>query len=553
MRQPQAQEQVLATIALLLGPDTAYSKRLRASQQLAQMGPEILPLLLQTLQTYPEISTPTWPWWPPQYEHLSRLLILLSQSAGLTLEDLLHYPGLAQPAGTVLWTSVTEAAGLLPHMDYEPLLRESLLAPWWIVRYAAAIAIANRAAQLPLCMETRQALYQCQSADLEFPVRLVAACALLRSADNSGLETLLHFLRPEVATEIRKAALFILATELPASLAATQKADLSVLLLQSLQDSDSQVALHAARTLKNVASPTLLPDLQRLLEHPYPHTRLATLIALEELSGQKNIRKTIQQQLIPQCVGSLLLVEEPEIRRQACYTLAALGGEYTIAFLGTMLLDTSHPAHLESIEALRLLPDAQQLPILHQVIRWLLHVLTQSSETAQICALDSLSYLLWQARTGRRHRAIETIRQELARDEVISQLLMSTQPWIRQRTVELLVLLDLQAENQRGALLHMLHHDVDSNVRGCIASMLGRSAALWAIPDLLQALLDDDDEVTLAVLHALNTLALLDDGLILYAVKEVAAYRLPLQSLHQGRHLAHTARVWLKTRKKAAS
>src|SRR5258708_498491 len=83
----QQQEQIFAALALLLGPDTDYPKRQRAAQRLAKVGPELLPLLLYTLHICPPITVPGWPWWPPQYEQTSRLLIQLSQNAHLSLED----------------------------------------------------------------------------------------------------------------------------------------------------------------------------------------------------------------------------------------------------------------------------------------------------------------------------------------------------------------------------------------------------------------------------------------------------------------------------------
>jgi hypothetical protein len=165
LEQLPQREQVLAAIIVLLGKETDYQKRVRASHQLARVGPEILPLLLRTLHTYPEITSPAWPWWPPQYEQISRLLIQLSQQAHVSLEDLLRVPYLSRPPGPVLWTSVMQAAGLLPHMEYDPLLRAGLHAPWWTARYAAATAVANRAAHTSLSPEMRQELYQLQSAD----------------------------------------------------------------------------------------------------------------------------------------------------------------------------------------------------------------------------------------------------------------------------------------------------------------------------------------------------------------------------------------------------
>jgi hypothetical protein len=121
LQHSQQTEQILAAIVLLLGPDTDYQKRMRASHFLARIGPDILPLLLRSLHLHPEIITPTWPWWPPQYEQISRLLIQVSQGAHLSLEDLLRTPYLTQPPGPVLWTSVIEAAGLLPHVEYDSL------------------------------------------------------------------------------------------------------------------------------------------------------------------------------------------------------------------------------------------------------------------------------------------------------------------------------------------------------------------------------------------------------------------------------------------------
>src|ERR1700739_4197600 len=110
LQQPQ-KEQILAAIVLLLGPDTDYHKRLCASRRLATAGAAVHPFLLKTLHTHPEIVTPTWPWWPPQYEQIGRLLIQLSQNARLSLEDLLHAAYLTPPPGPVLWTSIIEAMG----------------------------------------------------------------------------------------------------------------------------------------------------------------------------------------------------------------------------------------------------------------------------------------------------------------------------------------------------------------------------------------------------------------------------------------------------------
>lgn len=550
LQQPHQREQILAAIALLLGPDTDYAKRMRASQCLAKAGPEILPPLLNTLNSYPEIVAPPWPWWPPQYAQVSRLLVQLSQQAHLSLEDLLRRPG--QTPGAVLWTSVVEAAGLLPHMDHEQLLRESLQAPWWTVRYAAAMAIAHRATHhCALCPATYQELYQVLHSDSELPVRLVASCALLRCGDSNGLEMLMRILEASVPPEVRKATLFILATELPVPLTPEQKTRLNALLLQALQHTDSQSALHAARALRCVATPGTLPELEKLLSAPHPHTRLAALTAFEELASRKIMRYSIQQLQIPQRIAYTMRAPEPEIRRQACCALATLGGSYAIAALGTILLDQLHPAHLEAIEALRLLPEIQRPIVLTRVVYWLLHVLSQPPETARICALDSLGYLLWQARIQHRRASLNIITHELAESGSIFQLLADASARVRQRTVELLSLLNSQFFSQRATLLEMLHHDVDSGVRACIACTLGQASALWAIPDLLQALLDYDEHVAVTALNAFGSMRLADDTLIVCAIKELAAYNLPMWTLQERRNLAHAARAWLKKRRTA--
>jgi HEAT repeat protein len=550
LQQLQQKEQVLAAIILLLGPDTDYQKRIRASQQLAHMGADILPLLLHTLDLYPAITTPAWPWWPPQYEQISRLLISLSQNACIDLAEFLRAPNLTQPPGPVLWTSVIEAAGLLPHMEYETLLRDGLQAPWWSVRYAAATALANRATHVSLAPEIRQALYQSQHTDPEISVRLVASCTLLRCADNSGLEALMHLLEVPAPHEVRKATIFILATELSVPLEPERKETLAHLLLRALQESDPSIALNAARALRNVMDTSTLPDLKRLLDHVCPHVRVAALTAFEELACRKTMRAAIQQHPIPQSIASLLHAQEFEVRRQACYTLATLGGDYATAVLGALVLDDLHPAHREAIEALRLLPDLQQPAILDRVMHWLFHALAQPVEMIEICALDSLNYVIWQARARHRHAMLHTISEALRQSGSIFQLLASASAWVRQRTVELLSLLDSQLYDQRVTLLEMLHHDIDSGVRACIAYTLGQASALWALPDLLLALLDWDEYVAETALNVLGSLPLHDDTLLIYSVKELAAYHLPLWKLHERRHLAHLARAWLKKRGK---
>jgi HEAT repeat protein len=501
---------------------------------------------LHTLHSHPEIITPAWPWWPPQYEQIGRLLIQLSQSARLSLTDLLRAPYLPQQPGPVLWISIIEAVGQLPHAEYEPLLREGLEAPRWTVRYAAATAIANRAIHISLCPTTREALYQLQHNDPEMPVRLVASWALLRCADTSGLEALTAVLATSAVREVRRAALFILATELPIPPDPAQKQHLTELLLRALQDDDQQIALHAARALRSVANTSTLPKLDCLLDNAHTQTLLAVLTTLEELASRKTMRYAIQQQQLPKHIATFLRRPEPEIRRQACYTLATLGGEYATATLGTILLDSLHPANLESIEALRLLPDIQRPAILARALRWLEHTFAQPIDPGQVRALDSLSSIIWQAHAHGRCTLLRTIFQELQQSGSLFQLLASASAWIRQRTVELLSLLDPQITSQRPTLLEMLHHDIDSSVRACLAHTFGQAAALWAIPDLLLALLDCDDQVAEAALKALIAISPPGDPLTHYAIQEIAAYHIPFSRLRARRRLTHLARAWLK-------
>lgn len=548
----QQREQILAAIIVLLGSETAYRKRLQASQFLAESGPGVLPFLLRMLHHHPAITTPPWPWWPPQYEQVGRLLLQLSQAAGISLDDILQAPDLTRPPGPVLWTGVMEAVRLGPQSAYEPLVLAGLQAPWWTVRYAAATAVANRAGQVSPGPQVRQALCWRQHSDPETPVRLAAACALLRCADASGLDTLIQLLQRPEPPEVRKAATFLLATELIAPPGVPLRHRLEQPLLQVLQDNDPQITLYAARALCSVAVVETLPALEPLLDHPCTHVRLATLTALEELAGRKAMRHAMQRRLLAQRLASFLQTPEPEVRRQSCSTLAALGGEYATAVLGITVQDDLHPAHLEAIEALRLLPEVHSPPVLTQVIRWLLHALGRRDDQARVCALDSLGYILWQAHIRQRSVVLWTIGTELAHSGCLLHLLTSDCARVRQRTVELLTRLDSPEDLPRATLIAMLHNDQDSAVRASLARLLGQTGALWALPDLLAATQDRDEQVAEAVLGALGSMPLLDDTLLICAFKELAAYRLPLGSLGTGRRQIHLARAWLKKRAQRA-
>ena len=142
-----SRESTLAALALLLGPETDEALRKRAAYRLAKQGPTTLPLILTTLNQYPEITTPSWPLWPPQYGYCSRLLARLCQQAHYSCETLLKHPALTKSVGPVLWISVIEATHLLPSLNHETLICEGLTTSWATVRYAAAMALVNLAAR----------------------------------------------------------------------------------------------------------------------------------------------------------------------------------------------------------------------------------------------------------------------------------------------------------------------------------------------------------------------------------------------------------------------
>ena len=516
-------ENIRAALALLLGPETDYATRVRATRRLARRGPVLLPMVLATLSTYPEITTPAWPWWPPQYEHSSRLLLYLSQRAQLQLEDLLHHAAVPQPAGPVLWTSVIEAASLVPHTDYEDLLCRGLETAWATVRYAAAMALATKANKVPLRHATLAHLYG-HLEDDAVQVRLTIAYALLSSGEGKGLSTLLQFTSPVEPEEVRKAALFILATETNLQLPPIQREDLTRHLLPLLQDPNIELALYAAHSLSRNASTQMLPAIGKLLDCADVQGQIVVLTTLEEMARLAPLRQAIRHLALPARILRFLRSEVPEVRRQACYTLAACGGEYVMAVLGTIVLNKEHPGYVEVIDSLRLLHGVLRAPARINVVHWLLQVLRQEQEDIQVTALDSLAYLLWQARTRGQRRAWSDISYGIVCDEIILKLLSSSSAWVRQRATELLGMLGEQFDARpdlQTRLLYLLYKDTDSGVRACAAYVCGQLGARWAIPGLLHTLFDADEHVAKTALHALDQSATADDSIVLYVLKEL--------------------------------
>jgi HEAT repeat protein len=176
-----------------------------------------------------------------------------------------------------------------------------------------------------------------------------------------------------------------------------------------------------------------------------------------------------------------------------------------------------------------------------------LRVLAQEQEDIQVTALDSLTYLLWQARTHGQKQTWNEISQQILRDETSMRLLSSNSAWVRQRATELLGMLGDQTTalpDLSARLLHLLYGDSDSGVRACVAYVCGQIGARWAIPGLLHTLLDPDENVARTALTALSRVATVEDSIVLYAVKELTHLSHP--DTHPPDRLVQAARTLLK-------
>ncbi len=518
-------ESIQAALALLLGPETDYSTRVHATRRLTGQGLAILPLLLTTLNKYPEITTPVWPWWPPQYEQVSHLLLYLIQHEHVQLEDLFHHPLVEQPAGPVLWISILETTNFLPHIDYEQLLHEGLETPWTTVRYSAAMALATRASKALLRKTTLEALQAHIGFEEDYPVRLAASYALLCSNEQAGLEELVYLTHSSLPQEVRNAAVFVLATDLPIQLAFSQREQLTSCLLELLLDPDIELAHQAAHALSKVIVPTFLPALYKLLEETAPQRKIMVLTVLEELAHKRHTRYIMRQHSLPTRILPLLQVDDQELRRQACYTLAACGGEYVAAVFGTIVLNREHSGHVEVIESLRQLHGVLRAPMRSNVVRWLLRAIPRATEEALLTTIDTLTRLLWQAQNGGCKRAWQEMSGEIVESGVITELLQSNSSRVRQHMIELLITLDgcLMVDVQIQTLFsRLLSTDSDSGVRVCIVYAYGQIGARWAIPELIHTLLDSDELVARTALGALALIATPDDALIAYVISELA-------------------------------
>ncbi|MGB8345215.1 MAG: HEAT repeat domain-containing protein [Ktedonobacteraceae bacterium] len=549
-------ERTRAALVLLLGDDTGIEARFQAARRLARQGPTVLPTLLETLDRCPEFSVPSWPWWPPQYEQCGRLLLQLSRAAQTPLDLLLQHPVVSQPAGPVLWTSLIEAAARAPRDGYESLLRAGLQAPWRSTCYAAAVALGDLAGIAPLSAGTIEALRACQCAEFVFPLRLVASHALLRHSDSHGLAGLIALLDASIPDEMRKAAAFVLASESPLrTIDARQRSQLLQWAVTALQDRDADIGLYAADILGGIAALSTLPLLCPILTSSNAQAQIAALSVLEGVAAQKALHLAVYQCALPAQIVKLLRSDIPEVRRQAAYTLAAFGGAYATAALGTMLLNDDQCGRIEAIEGVRLLPGALRPQRRKQIARWLLHILREAAaslsggevigqEEAQVTALDSLAYLALQARRRGRHAASRALSETTWNDGTAQQLLTSASAWVRQRAIEFLGMLDGMPSACLAQINAILHNDDDSGVRACAAYILGQMNARRAIPDLILALLDPDENVAETALNTLGRLASPDDYSVVYVLRELAVSF--GKKKRAGDQLARTARAVLR-------
>jgi hypothetical protein len=362
----------------------------------------------------------------------------------------------------------------------------------------------------------------------------------MRSNDVNGYEVLIRLLDESIPVEARKAVLFILATEPLLPFPSPQQEYLIPLLLNALHHPDTDIVQYASHTLSKVAQASTLPKLLDHLETAHVPAQIALLVTLEELAHQKKMRQAIRQRNIPAHILSFCQSPNPDLRHQACYTLAACGGEYAVAALGTLVLNPHHPCHLEAIESLRQLQGVFRTPLRESIVRWLLHALLSSSEEVQVTVLSTLTALLWQAYKEQRIQARHAIEREILSDGTVLQLLYAPGAWVRQQAAELLILLE-QASNSVQQLPRFLEHtllnDSDSRVRAGIAYTSGQLMARWAIPGLIQTLLDADEEVAQTALQALIRMVTPEEVIILAAIAEIAACSREEYSVAKDAHL----------------
>ena len=184
-------------------------------------------------------------------------------------------------------------------------------------------------------------------------------------------------------------------------LTAAQRAQVTSYLIKLLTDPEPDIAQHAAHALAQLATPAIIPTLYTKLTEAPPTAQVTILTVLEEVAKRKHMRYQMRQDALPTRLLPFLKSSNEQVCRQACYTLAACGGEYTTAVLGTLIMGKGHIGRGEALESLRFLRGALRAPLRNNVIRWLLEALHAQEEVIQVTALDTLAQLLWQAQTNR--------------------------------------------------------------------------------------------------------------------------------------------------------
>jgi hypothetical protein len=143
-----------------------------------------------------------------------------------------------------------------------------------------------------------------------------------------------------------------------------------------------------------------------------------------------------------------------------------------------------------------------------------------------VTVLSTLTALLWQVHNQQLIQAGSAIEREILSDGTVLQLLYAPGAWVRQQAAELLMLLEQCCKGIQQLppfLEQTLLNDNDSGVRACIAYTSGQLMARWAVPSLIQTLLDTDAQVAQTALHALIRMVTLEEPIILAAIAEFAA------------------------------
>ncbi len=540
-------ESIQMAFTLLLGPETSHHLRIQAMQHLLSQQKDILPLLLHTLNTYPEITVPAWPWSPPQYNYIGRLLLQLCQDAHVSIESLLVHSSLTQSPGPVLWTSVIAATNLLAHEEHEALLCQGLKTLWSSVRYTAAMALAAQARHRQLHETTLTELQNCQDEYEDSPTFFAIAYAQLTSGLTAGLNSIIALLQTPTPNPLQKAAVFVLATDPPLQLISAYKKQIVLHLLPLLFSSDNEMAQNVAHALSTMTMPATLNGLYPLLATATAQQQNVLLIALEEMARRPRLQKSLRYHNHLTHMLPLLQSADATVRRQTCYTLAAIGGEYATAVLGTIVLEKNHLAHEYAIESLRYLYNSNRAPLRIVVMRWLLQAMCEGNEVGQMQALESFIFLLWQAREYKSSAQWRNMSKELLHHESIQHVLRSPNTAIRQRAIKMLAFCDRSLNSAfalHSLLLCMLRTDKDQYIRVGIVVLCKTMKARWALPDLLQTLLDPDTHIAHTVIASLETIATEKDTTVVCALIELAHFHTAVDASRAT--LAHKALLLLQ-------